>query len=246
MSGVHLVGKVKSVVRTRLRQSGWNLVRFDPCAVLDTFVPLVIKQTSVNVVVDVGANVGGFGAMIRRGGYEGRILSFEPDSKNFAILNRNLRGDPLWSAHRLGLGSSEGSLPMFAGATVFSSFRRPTAFGLREFSDMAQAGEQDVAVSRLDSVFSQLANGVAEPRIFLKSDTQGWDVEVLKGAAEILPQVVAIQMEMSIVPLYEEAPNWQSSAEYLRDLGFVFAGIFPVVRDKSLRLLEFDAVLIRE
>jgi hypothetical protein len=98
---------------------------------------------------------------------------------------------------------------------------------------------------RLDEIFDDLVEGVSQPRVYLKLDTQGWDVEVFAGAAGCLDRVVAMQSELSVQPLYEGMPSYQEALEVYSAAGFEVSGMFPLVRDAALRLIEFDCVLVR-
>jgi hypothetical protein len=82
-------------------------------------------------------------------------------------------------------------------------------------------------------------------RLYLKLDTQGYDLEVLRGAARSLERVVALQSEIAFVPLYAGMPSWRESFERIEALGFAPSGIFSVTREPSLRLVEADCVFVR-
>ena len=82
-------------------------------------------------------------------------------------------------------------------------------------------------------------------RLFLKLDTQGYDLEVLRGATATLSRVVALQSEISFVPIYAGMPSWRESIQRIGELGFAVTGIFAVSRDASLRLVEADCVFVR-
>ena len=54
-----------------------------------------------------------------------------------------------------------------------------------------------------------------------------------------------MQLEMSVIPIYEGQPSYQEAIDELESLGFVLSQMFPVVRDDRMRLIEFDAVFVR-
>jgi FkbM family methyltransferase len=47
-----------------------------------------IENRGINLVLDVGANVGQFGLSLRNRGYAGQIMSFEPVSDAFNELKK--------------------------------------------------------------------------------------------------------------------------------------------------------------
>ena len=81
-------------------------------------------------------------------------------------------------------------------------------------------------------------------RPYLKIDTQGYDLNVLMGGAESLRQFVALQTEASVLALYKDMPSWRQVVDYLSGAGFELSGMFPVVSDEQMRLIEFDCIMI--
>lgn len=197
----------------------------------------VLEAKAVTTVLDVGAHTGGYGALLRELGYAGEIVSFEPVAASFAALEARL--DPGWRAHRLALGREPGTLRLnVARESNFTSVHAPSAFSVERFGGSAVDHVEEVEVARLDAV----ASG---ERILLKTDTQGYDLEVLAGASGVLDRVVALQVELSVTPLYDGAPDWLEALAALRSLGFVAASLTSVGR-AELRALEFDCLLVRE
>jgi FkbM family methyltransferase len=198
----------------------------------------LLERLAIDCVVDVGAHTGGFGLALRSLGYTGEIVSFEPVAASFAALEA--RAD--WEVHRLALGSAAGTATLnVARAANFTSFLEPNAFSVEHFGDSSVAHTEEVPVRRLDEVFVP-----AGRRVLLKTDTQGWDLEVLAGASGVLDAVLAVQVELSLRPLYEGAPGWLDALATLRALGFRPAQLTSVGRDDSLGLLELDCLLVRD
>jgi hypothetical protein len=81
-------------------------------------------------------------------------------------------------------------------------------------------------------------------RPYLKLDTQGFDIEVLQGSRDSLGAVRALQTEASVIGIYKGMPGYVEIIRYLDEHGFDITGFYPVSRDSSLRLVEFDCVMI--
>ena len=200
----------------------------------------------INLVLDVGAHVGEYAGFLRRNGYTGRIVSFEPVASNYEVLQRTALRDDLWDTLNVALGSEEGESQInVTNSTVFSSFHQPNDYAVGEFGNHAVVDHVErVVVRRLDNLLPE----IVEPggRTFLKMDTQGWDLEVLRGASGVLGDIKAIQSEVSIVPIYGRMPSLQASLDRFRQMGFSVAGLFPVTYDSSNRVVEFDCVCIAD
>ena len=79
-------------------------------------------------------------------------------------------------------------------ASVFSSFLQTNSFAARRFDEAVGFERvEDVEVRRLDSVFGDLIREIDEPRVFLKMDTQGFDLQVFFGASSCLDHIVGLQ-----------------------------------------------------
>lgn len=78
-------------IRLGLSLPGRSLEAFSEYALLRD----VVRDLGINVVLDVGANVGQFAHALRGIGFAGRIISFEPVGRDFAVLRMRMRKDPL-------------------------------------------------------------------------------------------------------------------------------------------------------
>ena len=204
-------------------------------------------QLAVNCVIDVGANEGQWARALRAAGYVGRIVSFEPIRASFEKLRAAAAGDADWHVHHLALGDADGSLvlkrtedPLFASALSPSRFARskfPAGIGV--------LAEESVGVKRLDSVFRELVAGIARPRVLLKMDTQGYDLRVFDGARGALPWILALQSELSVLPLYDGMPSYIDALAVYSRSGFAPAGFHPILSIGPV-LCEFDCVLARD
>ena len=203
----------------------------------------------VDFVIDVGGYRGQYRAFIRDAvGFTGRGVSFEPVPEFAEAARHAAQHDSLWTIENFALGAAagQGAFNVMVGGD-FSSFRAPRhdAFsGFREAN--AIADRIGVTIRRLDDVFGELQHRYAFRHAFLKLDTQGFDLEVLRGAAESLPEIVAIQTELSWVPLYRDMPRGTDVVEFLDARGFHLAGMYrtgPTGYPTSM--LESDAYFAR-
>ena len=241
---------VKHRLRGVVRRFGYDIVPFSPRGSLAGLLRALFAASNVNCVFDVGAHYGEYGQFLRELGYTGRIISFEPVGASFAILQRRCRADPNWTALRMALGSSDSERAInVMHNTTLSSFLTPSEYskewGRRWHGHDDEIERTEIAeVRRVDSVFGACVKGLAHPRVYLKMDTQGWDLEVLAGASSCLASIAALQSEVSVQPIYDGMPNYVESIAAMNQLGFEVAGMFPVIHDYLLRAVEFDCVMV--
>jgi FkbM family methyltransferase len=212
----------------------------------------VLRDRDVNCVFDVGANVGQYAKALRRCGYRGRIVSFEPVSELAEKLRLAASDDPDWLVFQCAVGDEEGTMSMNVapgahhGAGTMSSLLPSSDFGQEWSSKLRMMTKQSVPVRRLDSMYEEAVAGLSEPRVYLKMDTQGYDLRAFRGAGEYVNQFVGLQSEVSCVPIYDGMPHMLEQIAAYEDAGYSPAGIFQVSRHRTtLRIIEFDVVMVR-
>jgi Methyltransferase FkbM domain len=131
-----------------------------------------------------------------------------------------------------------------AANSVSSSFLPMRSVHAEVAPHAAYRGREDVQVERLDSVLREFCPGGEQ--LLLKIDTQGYEAEVLHGAMGILPRVAALQLELSLIPVYEGAPTLTTVATLAENLGFELFHLLPgLVDERQGRLLQADGFFIR-
>jgi FkbM family methyltransferase len=201
----------------------------------------LIGRLNVNVFLDVGANRGFFSKHLRMAGYKGRLISFEPNPEDHWMIHSFSAGDQEWSVCEYALGAKSETRQFNAnvcdGETTLSSF-------LPLVQEIGSSRSITVQMRRLDEVLPDLI--VTDvPRIFLKMDTQGYDDQVIEGTGAFLSNIVGIQSEISVVPLYAGMPHYTTSLANYERLGFALMDMFPAVRAPDGRIIEYDCIMSR-
>lgn len=207
----------------------------------------VLKHHRIDTILDVGANVGQYGLRLRKWGYDGRIVSFEPLASAHAILRERAARDPSWSiAPRMAIGAEDGEIDIQVSAETDMSSILPQNALMKEISPSSEIQTTErVPIRRLDSIVDDFIG--ESDRLFLKIDTQGFEPEVLKGAEALIPKLIGIQLEMSLVPLYEGELDYLAMTRRLAAAGFTPHLILPGYFERKLaRQLEIDGVFIRD
>jgi FkbM family methyltransferase len=208
--------------------------------------PALFGMYGVNCVVDVGAHEGEYAKRLRAGGYEGRIVSFEPVPRAVAELERAAAGDPDWHVHGFALGSDEGTTGMNVVPGTLSSILPATKFGAGRYPRLQEPEHVEVEVKRLDGILDDVLDGIDEPRPFLKLDTQGFDLDVFAGAGVAIERFVGMQSELALMEIYKGMPRMRKALATYEKAGFEIAALYPVSRQtRTGRVLEYDCVMVR-
>lgn len=223
---------------------GYVLINKRKSPSLITHLALILKQQNIDLVVDVGANEGQFGKLLREIGYAGDILSFEPVSSTFEILAQNSKTDKKWDVVQCALSDKKGALVIntFASSTL-SSILNPNTFGTEKFTGMQTAQKETIEADTLDNLLQ--GKNLLGKKILLKMDTQGYDLNVFKGAAGSLSSIHALLSEVSFQPIYENMPDYHQVLKEYERAGFAVTGLYPVAKNNDLSIIEMDCVLVK-
>jgi FkbM family methyltransferase len=207
---------------------------------------LLLQHLAVDLVVDVGANDGGYATALRELGYHRHIVSFEPLSEPFARLCERAGHDGSWDVVQCALGDHEGEVEVHvAGNDGASSSVLPMLEAhLGAAPQSAYVRDETVRLRRLDEALPEAVD-LAGRRTFLKIDVQGFERAVLDGAEGLFGAdlLVGVQAEMSLVPLYDGQMLWRETVDRLAAQGFDLVSLVPGFSDpRSGRLLQADGV----
>ena len=204
----------------------------------------VLRRLGVDLVVDVGANIGQYAGELRRQGYAGRILSVEPLRDAFGQLVVAAGTDSNWECINCAVGRENGLVDIHRAAnSVSSSVMRVTGESTSSCADSAEIGVEQTSLRTLDSLLREYARGAKNP--YLKMDTQGFEMEVLLGARESLKNVVGLEVELSFVELYRGQPLFFEVAKQLYSEGFILVWIERGFQRADHSLLQADGLFIR-
>lgn len=231
----------------RLGERGLVVMRSKSALREDTVLEQALKNVTPAMVLDVGANTGQFAALARECGYSGPVLSFEPLPDAHAELQRSAAGDPSWTvAPAMALGDHDGSVTMHvAGNSVSSSVLPMSEMTVAAAPQASYVDDVEVEIRTLDNALASLGVDIPE-HTWLKVDVQGLSYEVLKGASATLPMCSAVQVELSMEPIYDGEVPTSLIFELLGKAGFEIGYIFPAFQSPlDRRFLQFDGIFTR-
>ncbi len=206
----------------------------------------VLKDHRIDLVLDVGANVGQTGQLLREIGYRGRIVSFEPLPSAHAQLEERARDDAKWTvAPRTAIGDEPGSAVIHESeASDVSSLMDANADMYKAFHKTNIVRDVETPVTTLDRVYDTYAS--AKDRVYLKIDTQGFEKKVLLGAEETLAKITGLQVELSLLPLYDGEPSYLEVLTMIHGVGFSPYMMTETNFSVDLRRqLQIDAIFFR-
>jgi FkbM family methyltransferase len=204
-----------------------------------------LREHGIDEVIDVGANVGQFGAALRSHGFGGRIVSAEPLAAAFERLAARAATDDAWIVERTAVSNAAGTLTMNVSANSVSSSPLPILERHTTAAPRSQyVGSEEVPATTVDELVARHA--LAPERTLLKLDVQGYEMSVLEGAGKTLPHLAAVRTEMSLVPLYDGQVLMPELVTFLGDHGF---DLWQVERGftepDTRRTLQLDGIFFR-
>lgn len=200
----------------------------------------------IDAVIDVGANRGQYATGLRRAGWCGPIVSFEPLPDLRDALAATAAADPAWTvAPAMALGDRDAVAVLERSAESDMSSLLPRTALLERISPSSAVVERlEVPLRRLDG----LAMLTASPwrRMLVKLDVQGGEAAVLDGATGLWDRIAALQLELALVPLYRGETPWRVMVDRLAAEGFSLGLVIPGYYEQKLgRQLQFDGVFVR-
>lgn len=227
-----------------LNKFGYECIRKKKSPSLKSHLFNLIDQYLIDVVIDVGANHGQFGTLLRSIGYQGEILSFEPTKKSFEILSKVSSKDERWKVYPLGLGDKKKSekINVFESSD-FNSLLQPSDMGKVTFKNkLKKLHTESIEIETLNNILERHA--LKGKHILLKMDTQGYDLKVFKGASNYYPSIACLLTEISLQSIYQKMPDYHETINFYESRGFSVSGLYPVSRQEDGSIIEMDCFMI--
>ena len=190
-------------------------------------------------VLDGGANVGDFARLVGSVFPQARIYLVEPQPACQTPLQNLVRKDSRHTLHAVAIGREKGYLQMALNPESPS-----TGAHIVEYKDLSDHTEtRKIPVDTLDTILSGLT---VDDRTFLKLDLQGWELEALRGATQVLPHIEVVLAEASFFAQAYEPPI-ASLIEFMAAHGFILDDIASLSgRRRDNRAHQADLVFLNE
>lgn len=233
-------------LRRLCRRLGFDIAPYPSLASHWLRLVALLRAHDVSLVVDVGANVGQYARALLRHGYRGRIVSYEPVAAAHATLTEAASHHENWSvAPRAAVGDKAGEVAInVSAASDMSSILPMSRAALQSFTSDRYVGQESAPMVTLADELPRLAT--EHDRVFVKSDTQGYDDRVLDGIGAGIDRVVGVQIELSMAAVYQGQPPYLDMLARLESLGYEPCLVIPGYWSRQFgRMVEFDVVAFR-
>lgn len=195
------------------------------------------------VIFDVGANLGASVAYYRRLFPKARFFAFEPDPATFARLKRRHGGDSKITLINAAVGDAPARrlLHRNAVSAVNSFFETDDeAEWVKSAPGLQKLSPVEVDIVALDQV---AAEHDVERIDFLKSDTQGFEPQVLAGASRLLRERRIGLMKLEVLPgrFYKQSVRLDELEAILSPSGYRLVTIGGLHYERDGTLSYFDA-----
>lgn len=225
-----MTGPSRRVVQWLLGLAGYRLVPHRRGALgLDAFIDIqrLLTRPRRPVIFDVGAHFGESVRCFRRRLPTATVHAFEPEPAAFRELASRMANLDDVHAHPVGAGPA-------AGEAVF---RRNEQSDMSSFLPAGQSWWGRIVEERPVQVTTvqEYCRGHGIDRIdVLKTDTQGYDLEVLRGAEELLAadRIETVLVELTFTSMYQGASGFDEVCRYLLDRRFRFVSLYHIEYEK--------------
>lgn len=232
-------------IRRLAQNMGILISRANPINVPALRLVQELARRDIHLILDIGANDGGYASEIYRYGYLGELVSFEPLPLPREKLLKLSSRYPGWKvAPPLALSNSAGTEIFYEAAnSASSSLMKMTNIHVDAAPETSTARSFEVKTAKLDDLSQDLQ---LHQRHFMKIDTQGSEELVLQGARDTLNYADGIQIELSLHPLYDDQMLWREMDNRLKESGYELWDIVPGFRHRqTAQLMQFDGIYFR-
>jgi FkbM family methyltransferase len=200
------------------------------------------------ILVDVGAHRGAFSRGAQQILGFDRIICVEPDESLLAEVAKAVPADRS-SIHHLALTHFDGEADLFVhpDQTMNSLVEASKEVLRQEFNTYPsdQIRSQAVKAATLDSFLADIDLD-REAEIFLKLDTQGNELDILRGGRMSLRRVSACLLEFMFCTPYATSYSFSELVGFMAEAGFECRGVLDVTRKRTHRISAVDFLFVKK
>jgi len=204
-----------------------------------------LNYLSIDLLLDVGANVGQFAEVVRKEGYKGKIVSIEPLSKAHNILKKKSQKDSNWNVcERTAIGAIDGIIEINISENSVSSSILPILEAHTRAEKSSQyISSEKVRIQKLDAISDSFIE--KNSKLFIKIDTQGYEWDVLMGGEKTLRIAKGVLLELSLVNLYQGQALYDQILDFMKKNNFSLWAVLPNFTNQlNGQMLQIDAIFV--
>lgn len=233
---------ITSLIRRVLDNAGYELHR-QSCW---PDIAKKLRHLESPVVIDVGANIGQTTKEIKKHLPRAMVFCLEPDPATFKLLQANVAGLSETQTIQLALGDVNETRLLNQNRASVTNSLLPALSTIQDgelSAKLACESQVPVQVVRLQDWCK--AQSLEHVHV-LKVDCQGYDLQVLRGADDLLREgrIELLCVEVSFKPLYEGQAFFDEILNFLRLRDYALYGIYDVRRDPDGGIAWADAVFM--
>ena len=202
------------------REEKLSTVQISPLLTVANPANKELEQTRPLVIVDVGCRWGFAEKFTKKAG-RFRIFGFDPDQEECIRLSRFYQ-DASITLVPLGLAMGPGKRTLYVTKEpACSSLLEPDPVLTKSYPALSCAKHIRSIEVETTTLDAWARDAHVEAVDYLKIDTQGTELEILMGGAEILRSVRCLEVEVEFNPIYLGQPVFSDVDAFLRRQGFV-------------------------
>jgi len=204
---------------------------------------ILLQAVPAPVCFDVGAHRGETIRSLIEHFPKATIHAFEPDPDNFAALQAATKNLPRTNTYPLAMGDQPARAKLIKTQLSMSNSLLPAAASLQSAAHK-KIGEVEITVTTLDHFCREHKVNAID---LLKTDCQGFDLRVLKGATTLLSEgrVRVIQCESFFVAEYEGQAWFYEIVQFLASLDYVPVSFGDPERNALHEIMWSDVIFKR-
>jgi FkbM family methyltransferase len=219
-----LRGKVRRVAE---RLTGTHIYRVVPRGIdFASDMGSALPMYRANIVFDVGANVGQSAKTFLDKFPSAHIYCFEPVTDTYRLLQDSLQNNERVDCYQLAFGSSKetGQMVLQGSSDMF--------WMLGQSSEIPSKDARTESVN-VDTLEDFCRTNKVDRISYLKIDTEGGDLEVLRGAVAMLAEqrIDIIQVEAGMNPTNSRHVPFETIKEFLESYRYYLFGIYEQVNE---------------
>jgi len=240
-SKIFLLLKINSRIINQLNKLRYESHKSEDHSI---FITKILKNLKL-VALDVGAQGGFFNSNLFSKKYDQFFtpILVEPiasEAEKLIKQNYKVIDKGLWSS------SGKKKLYILGKRSGSSSMYKPNKQGFNlynfkknDFSLFDISKEVDIECATINESLSKINIPYLD---FLKIDTQGSELEILKGIGKYLPLLMKI--EVQVIPMYENVPNWSELINHLYKMNYMTCEWIEIGNHLTRTPAEMDMIFI--